>query len=136
MSDLTHLKDGDPVRVFDRLAPSRTELHGGPEGGYHGVVSGPPGRRFLVIKFRKAEGGHEHEIRVGRADGQSADSGRRWTVQTMDEAEDGLRRTASLAMLRSAGLGISGAAPGRQPSTALLIALADVVDEWGQEALS
>lgn len=126
--DLTTLDRGDPVRVFDRLAPGK-ELHGGPEGGYGGIVDSV-GRKYLVIKFRKATSGPEHEIRVDQSSGQSPDTGRRWTVLPAGEANRLLARSNDIGMLRAAGLYFTSSGREQLMDDELLHKLAEMVEPF------
>jgi hypothetical protein len=118
MSNLSHLKAGDPVRVF--------EVNGHPPaGGWEGKVESV-GRKYLVIAFFRSLDGPEHEIRVQISDGRSPDQYRRFTVQTPDEADEAVRRSEALATLRSVRIRYDGDCR-EQASTEMLEELAAVV---------
>lgn len=124
--NLSGLKRGDPVRVFERF-----RSRGTPEGGFQGKVHSV-GRKYLVAVYQTG-GSREQTCQVRIADGQSPDQWGHYTVQTPEEVEARLVRQRHEETLRSVGLRID---IGKRPSDGLLAALAADVETWGQEGLA
>lgn len=122
MSDLSHLKAGDPVRVFEE------NRSGQPGGGWEGRVESV-GRKYLVIAFFR-NGGPEHEIRVQISDGRSPDQYRRFTVKTPEVAERDLARSEDRRMLLRAGLSFTSSGFQELMDDELLHKLAEMVEPY------
>lgn len=127
MTDLSGLKQGDPVRVFERYRAGTT-----PEGGFEGTVQSVR-RKYLVAEYNVQ--GFTRTCEVLIETGVSNDGYSHYSVMQPEEVELDLRRRAALTTMRSVGFSWNQRGYEVGPiSLGLLEALAATVETWGQEA--
>jgi hypothetical protein len=117
MMNMTGVKTGDEVRVFDVNGRRKSQ----PEGGWPGVVTAV-GRKLFTVEYPRAPQGEVFRLETGQ---RHDNYGHQW-VLTEERASDETRRIAATDTLRRCRLQFSSlAAPGLY-TTAQLEALAEL----------